>query len=40
MNIAALLHRGASVVRLALIDASLLVIVGFLALLAWAWRLT
>lgn len=36
----AFLFRYAAIARQALIDASLMIFVGFLALLAWVWRLT
>lgn len=40
MKVRATIQRHAIVVRKAVVDASLMVFVGFLALLAWAWRLT
>lgn len=40
MNVRATIQRHAATVRQAVVDASLLILVGFLTLLAWAWRLT
>ncbi|MFV0673632.1 hypothetical protein [Variovorax sp. tm] len=40
MTLRAVIQRHAATVRQAVVDASLMVFVGFLALLAWAWRLT
>ena len=40
MKVRATIQRHASAVRQAVVDVSLLILVGFLALLAWAWRLT